>query len=111
MISFNNLYDYNKQAVSEKGKFDIQPLSENGLNRYFSNDSFNHKFLGKVNDLMLSQLENEEKDRSIRLGKLNKTFIDSLSANQNNDNLNHHHNICATEEVQYNNPEHYLSTE
>ena len=68
MFSFNNIYEYKKKPFSQVKQFQIFPLSEKGVDKYMSNDSYNHHFLGKVNPLMLKQLEEEEKARLIKYG-------------------------------------------
>ncbi len=70
MFSFNNLYEYKQTPFSQFKEFQVYPLSENGLKKYFSRESYNHQYLGKVNDLMLNQLDAEEKERNAKENRM-----------------------------------------
>lgn len=98
MFSFNNLYEYKDKPFSKMGTFQILPLSENGLQKYFSKDSYNHQFIGKVNKLMLDQLEQENIQRDSKFGisynnleqhpDYNAT-INNTTENENQENICH----------------------
>jgi len=104
MFSFNNIYEYRKAPFPISKTFKVYPLSEKGMDKYLSKDSYNHQFLGKVNSLMLRQLADEERERNRKLEaesqqnnkKSNEGNVDHTESNNakntpkaNNINLTH----------------------
>jgi hypothetical protein len=57
-----NFYDFSKKPFDEGEKFNIFPLSDEGVNQYYSKDSHTHTFLDKINPRKMEQIYKEKLD-------------------------------------------------
>lgn len=94
-----NFYDYSKKPFDEGEKFNIFPLSDEGVSQYYSKDAHTHTFLDKLNPRKMEQIYQEKgeldnymrtvmEDREMKRQEFLTKINSNKNANNTNPNLN-----------------------
>ena len=75
---------FTKEAYEDNGRFQIHPLSSEGLEAYLSKDSYNYHYLkSKYDPLMLKQIEEELKAQKEQKIKKNQNIEEQNKLKEN----------------------------
>lgn len=83
-----NYYDFSKKPFDEGEKFNVFPLSDEGVNQYYSKDAHTHTFLDQLNPRKMEQIYKEKNELDSYMQQVLETRQSSRQAFLNKINGN-----------------------